>query len=230
MGGAVAPGDPAGPAGATALTDGPRRSSLLQERSRRTRQALVKAALRLWTERGFERGIEETTAEEIAAAAGVTKGTFYFHFARKEDILRELGWGASAALLRDARAAMASGKPTTEVVHTMVRGLARRVGKVDAVAVRRSVAEFYRGASVRPVDDEHVGFRTSFLEVLAYARERGDLAPTADVDDLASVFGALTLDAILTSSADADLAAVLVRRLDLVLAGAEARARVLAEG
>src|ERR1700710_1277713 len=96
------------------LPEGPRRSALLQERSRRTRRALVKAALRLWSARGYERGIEETTVEEIAAAAGVTKGTFYFHFARKEDILRELGWGASAAVLADARSAMVEDQPTVE--------------------------------------------------------------------------------------------------------------------
>ena len=41
--------------------DGPRRSSLVQERSRRTRQELVNAAVRLWTERGFEHGVESTT-------------------------------------------------------------------------------------------------------------------------------------------------------------------------
>ena len=62
-------------------SDGPRRSSLVQERSRRTRQQLVNAAVKLWTERGFENGVETTTVEEIARAAGVTKGTFYFHFA-----------------------------------------------------------------------------------------------------------------------------------------------------
>src|SRR6185369_9527256 len=55
-----------------------RRAALLQERSRHTRRELVRAALALWNERGFERGVEETTVEEIARAAGVTKGTFYF--------------------------------------------------------------------------------------------------------------------------------------------------------
>ena len=71
----------------------PRRSGLVQERSRRTRQDLVDAALRLWTERGFEHGVADTTVEEIVREAGVTKGTFYFHFAHKEDILLELGLG-----------------------------------------------------------------------------------------------------------------------------------------
>src|SRR5205807_10188546 len=70
-----------------AAPSGPRRSALLQERSRNTRRQLVRTALALWDERGFEKGVEDTTVEEIARAAGVTKGTFYFHFAHKEDIL-----------------------------------------------------------------------------------------------------------------------------------------------
>jgi len=77
--------DPAVNGAGTANGDagsGPRRSALLQERSRHTRRELVRAALALWNERGFERGVEETTVEEIARAAGVTKGTFYFHFAQ----------------------------------------------------------------------------------------------------------------------------------------------------
>ena len=78
--------------------DGPRRSSLVQERSRRTRQELVNAAVKLWTERGFEHGVENTTVEEIARAAGVTKGTFYFHFAHKEDVLLEMSLTTSDAV------------------------------------------------------------------------------------------------------------------------------------
>jgi AcrR family transcriptional regulator len=207
--------------------DGPRRSALSQERSRRTRGALVRAALQLWTARGFERGIEETTAEEIARAAGVTKGTFYFHFARKEDILRELGWGASAALLKDARAAMEEGCPTDEVLETMLRGLARRVDKIDPVAVRRSVAEFYRGTSLGPAEDGHVGFQASFVEVLVYAQARGDVPAPADTAELASVLAAVVLDGILRWCVDRDddLPSRLVSRAELVLAGAAALAR-----
>ncbi len=69
---------------------GPKRSLLAQGRSRDTRQAIIKAALELWSERGYDTGIDDTTAEEIAARAGVAKATFYFHFARKDDILLAL--------------------------------------------------------------------------------------------------------------------------------------------
>src|SRR3546814_3309226 len=55
---------------------GPRRAALRQSRSQDTRRRLIRAALELWNERGFERAVDETTAEEIARAAGVSKGTF----------------------------------------------------------------------------------------------------------------------------------------------------------
>jgi AcrR family transcriptional regulator len=58
--------------------------------------------MRLWTERGFETGIEDTTIDEIVAAAGVTKGTFSFHFAHKEEILLELGYQTATLLSEEA--------------------------------------------------------------------------------------------------------------------------------
>src|SRR6202034_325826 len=87
-----------------------RRSGLHQERSRQTRQRLVRAALELWTERGFESGVEDTTVEEIVGAAGVTKGTFYFHFARKEEILLEMGWDTAAVVNEEARRCLKAGR------------------------------------------------------------------------------------------------------------------------
>ena len=51
-----------------------------------TRALLVDAALRVFAEHGYE----EATVEDIAAAAGYSKGAYYFHFASKEDIFLEL--------------------------------------------------------------------------------------------------------------------------------------------
>ena len=109
---------------------GPRRSALLQERSRHTRRQLVRAAITLWTDRGFESGIEDTTVEEIAREAGVTKGTFYFHFAHKEDILLEIGWATAEAMLTEAEGAMRRGRTTSQVVDGILSSLARRIARV----------------------------------------------------------------------------------------------------
>jgi len=52
-------------------------------RSERTREALRRAA----AVRFLAQGVEETTAEQIAADAGVSLRTFYRHFASKHDLL-----------------------------------------------------------------------------------------------------------------------------------------------
>src|SRR6266404_1683112 len=56
-------------------------------RSERTRAAIREAANDLFL-RG---GVDRTTVDAICAAAGVSKGTFYLYFHRKEDLLLEYG-------------------------------------------------------------------------------------------------------------------------------------------
>lgn len=82
----------------------PRRSGLAQSRSRDTRRKLIHAALDMWNERGFEEAFEATTVAEIARAAGVSKGIFYFHFANKQEILLEVAWGTSRKMIEEADA------------------------------------------------------------------------------------------------------------------------------
>lgn len=54
-----------------------------QERSRRTREKIIEAAIQLFEERGFEK----TTSNDIAAAAGVSIGSFYAYFTDKRKLL-----------------------------------------------------------------------------------------------------------------------------------------------
>ena len=71
-------------------------------RSERTREALRQAAM----VRFLAQGVEDTSAEQIAADAGVSLRTFYRHFSSKHDLLfadyTGLHW-FRAALDRSAR-------------------------------------------------------------------------------------------------------------------------------
>jgi AcrR family transcriptional regulator len=203
---------------------GPRRSGLVQERSRRTRRALVDAALALWTERGFDDGIDETTVEEIAHAAGVTKGTFYFHFAHKEDILLEIGWGTAAAMFKEATKYLADELPVQEALDKLLTTLARRIAAGPRAAVGRTIAEFYRGPArgVDPAaDGTHFGFQRSFAMLISHAQETGQLPPEPDARLLAEMLFSLTMGAITAWVVDesSDLAVELRSRAVLLLAG-----------
>lgn len=57
-----------------------------ERRGDRTRARLVEAGLEEFREHGFERA----SIARIAKAAGLSRPSFYFHFPKKEDLLREL--------------------------------------------------------------------------------------------------------------------------------------------
>jgi len=56
-----------------------------EQRSQETRANIRRAAGKLI----LTKGLANTTVNEIAAAAGVSKGTFYLHFKSKEDLILE---------------------------------------------------------------------------------------------------------------------------------------------
>jgi AcrR family transcriptional regulator len=208
-------------------SSGPRRTGLVQERARRTRQALVNAALQLWTERGFEQGIEETTVDEIVQLAGVTKGTFYFHFAHKEDILLEVGWGTSEALFKDATKALADDRTIDEVLARLLTSLARRVSASPRAVVARTLAEFYRRpdrASTADTGREHYGFQRAYSVILFHAQETGQLPSEADARMLGDMLSSLTVGAIFAwiTGQKSDLGAALRYCGEVLLGGVRA--------
>lgn len=216
------------PAMARPQTDSstPRRSGLLQARSRDTRRTLIRTALELWAERGFEAAFEETTAEEIARAAGVSKGTFYFHFAHKEDILLEMPWATAEIMLEEAEGAMQRGEATLELVEQLMTSLGRRVSRAPRAAVLRVTGHLSRLTPGGTLPDEPRGFGQAFHAVLRYGTDRGDLPAEVDVDELASLLQAATMDALVrwaaTTQSSTALRAALCRRADVILRGATA--------
>jgi len=197
-----------------------RRSGLLQERSRQTRQRLVRAALELWTARGFETGIKETTVEEIVQRAGFTKGTFYFHFARKEEILLEMGWDTASVSFAEAKRCEKSDRGLDASLVRVMGVLARHVRAAPPAAVRRAVIEFRKTPLAQLDRSGRVNFIDAFAVVLTRAQEVGEVPPTTDVWEIAQMLQAVVMDSIIDWTVDhSDLAAVLRRRANLLVTG-----------
>jgi AcrR family transcriptional regulator len=202
-------------------SDGPRRSSLVQERSRRTRQQLVNAAVRLWTERGFENGVETTTVEEIARAAGVTKGTFYFHFAHKEDVLLEMSIRTGDASNEVARRAAEAGATIDKILEVSFTEMARRTEGLPRAAIARTIQEFYK----YPTRARELSMSHRFWpDEIAKAQARGELPSEIDPEDLSDMVNALMITAIegWVHGAHDSLGPELIYRTRVLLAGVRA--------
>lgn len=80
-----------------------------------TKEKLLKAGKQLIC----EKGLAGTAIEEITEAAGVSKGTFYTHFKRKEDIVFELSKSMFGEILGQAKAFEGDfiGKLTFYMIH-----------------------------------------------------------------------------------------------------------------
>jgi len=102
-------------------------------RSERTREALRRAAL----VRFLAQGVEGTSAEQIAADAGVSVRTFYRHFTSKHDLLFA-DYDAGLHWFRSALAARPDDEPITESVRVAVLAFPYDVQAVTQIAVMRS--------------------------------------------------------------------------------------------
>jgi AcrR family transcriptional regulator len=101
-------------------------------RSQRTREALRRAA----QVRFLAQGVEDTSAEEIAADAGVTLRTFYRHFTSKHDLLFE-DYDASLAWFRLALESRPDEETVTQAVLAAINSFPfERDSMYDIAALR----------------------------------------------------------------------------------------------
>ncbi len=102
-------------------------------RSERTREALRRAAM----VRFLAQGVEETTAEQIAADAGVSVRTFYRHFPSKHDLLFA-DYDAGLQWFRRALTDRPSDEPVVESVQAAIFAFPYDVEAVSQIARLRS--------------------------------------------------------------------------------------------
>ena len=160
-------------------------------RSERTREALRQAAL----VRFLAQGVEDTSAEQIAADAGVTLRTFYRHFSSKHDLLfadyTGLNWFRSALNDRPA------GESIVDSVQAAIFAFPYDVDAVAKIAALRD-HEIDPGRILRHIRD----VQADFADAIATQLQRRSCPPAPRPDDrvrfavtarsiAAGVFGAM---------------------------------------
>ena len=179
--------------------------------------------MKLWSTNGFDT-FETTTANEIAAAAGVSKGTFYFHFANREEVLLEMGLDTAQSMQEVADAGFRRQVPTLDVLEQVVDAYAKRIAKAPRGATYRIASMWPNTASTLTTR----GIGVVMERLLHHGVSRRELPPDLEVARVAALLRVALLDAISRWAAGTEPAAELRRSLsfvtDVVLRGATARA------
>ncbi len=111
-------------------------NNLRARKKEKTRRALSRHALRLFADRGFE----ETTVDEIAAAAGVSRRTFFRYFASKEAVIFA-DHEAHLGMFRASCAGRRPGESGFDAISRACLDLARVYEKERADLVRHRIID-----------------------------------------------------------------------------------------
>lgn len=198
-----------------------RRSSLSQERSVRSREALVEAATDLWSEEGFD----AVKVEHICERAGLSKGLFYFYFGSKDDLLVELLLLDADEVAVAVRRAIDAGEPVESVVQKAVAVMVRRAQKRPQHLLARGVAEWFAALERHSaMTVGHEPLDATLAAAFAHGQARGEVTDDYSADELGGVLAVALLRAELEWATSASRQPSLVKRLwgraELILRGA----------
>nr|HEX4318572.1 TetR/AcrR family transcriptional regulator [Kofleriaceae bacterium] len=149
------------------------------------REAITRAALELFVERGFF----GTAVPEIADRAGVGAGTIYRYFASKEALVNELYREQKMWFGHHVVDHFPSGLPTRELFKTMWNRMAKFACENPQAFVFMELHHHarYLDADSRALEQRMLDL---FITIIASAQKRGDLKPATPRLLIGMVMGA----------------------------------------
>ncbi len=146
------------------------------------REAIVEAAIDCF----FERGYNGTSVQDVVERAGVTKGAFYHHFAKKEDLLLHIHDRFMDQQMHALEAGIAGNLPPQEALTLLIEEIV-----VSAADFQREYVIFFeqrRNLSGEPFDRVRAK-RDEYEQLLVQTIEggiaRGDLRDVPSTQVLA---------------------------------------------
>jgi AcrR family transcriptional regulator len=148
------------------------------EKAEETRRRIVGAAAELFAEHGYA----ATSLSDVIAAAGSTKGGFYFHFASKADLGLAVAADAREQFAAEVLDATGEHARASDQLVAMVRAIATHAkAKPTASGIGRLCLELREEPQIALADiDPYGGWVHRVWELLERAQREGDLDPTID--------------------------------------------------
>jgi AcrR family transcriptional regulator len=165
---------------ASAVAEPPTRS-VREARRLETRSRLFDAALAEIS----RRGIAAADVSAIAAAAGVVRGTFYFHFPTKEHVLIEVERNEETRIVSELGEV---GGDLASVLLRLVDHVLDAERRLGAVVFRDMLGLHF--SSTRPVEDELAQHPLAefLVDLFGRAQDAGDVSSDADAQELGLFF------------------------------------------
>jgi AcrR family transcriptional regulator len=211
----------------------PSTTPALRQRRKETRpQELLDAALTLFVEKGFA----ATRSEEVAHAAGVSKGTLYLYYPSKEELFKAVVRQNLSNLIAEGQElAAAYTGPTSELLVELMNIWWQRFGNTPAAGIHKVVlsevrnfpelAQFYSDEVIAPADRLFSGAvqrgidRGEFRDLPVHDVAHALMAPMIFMALHQHSFGACPVH----DSMQIDPTSVLQTQLEIILRGLEVR-------
>ncbi|MCV7429862.1 TetR/AcrR family transcriptional regulator [Mycobacterium montefiorense] len=166
-------------------------------------------------------GLAGTDVATIAAATGVARGTFYFHFPTKEHVLAELERTEEARIV--AKLAKASRpRDLTSMLTQLVRQVLAAEERLGPVVFRDMLGLHF--SPTRPIEDETAEHPLAefVIGAIGEAQAARGISRDADAGELGVIFMTGLFALLATSGASKSRAALLDRYVKTIIKGMEA--------
>ena len=184
---------------------------------RERKKAATKERLYLEAVDLFRRkGVAATTIDDIAAAAEVSKGTFFNYFPTKEAVLHYFGEQQSLAVAAEIMDALQDAKlDTRQKLRLLFRALAKNV-EANRNATRMVVFEVMKSPTELAREPYRALFKQTVAALMAEGQARNEVRATINADLAASALVGVYFQQIFEWCA-ADKPYSLTKRLDQML-------------
>jgi AcrR family transcriptional regulator len=156
------------------------------EMSAQTQALLLAAAVKLISSQGYQ----QTSLQQIAAEAGLTKGALYHHFRTKEEVLRRIHDEMMTEVIAASRPVMDAGAGAEETLREMIRvhlHVIETHGEAIGVFLRERRA--FGPENWSELKKQRDEIENMFVQIIAEGQRRGEFALDGDPRLLA--FGVL---------------------------------------
>lgn len=169
-------------------------------------------------------GLASTDVAAIAAAVGVARGTFYFHFPTKEHVLVELERAEEVRIAAKLATKKAGPADLLSLLKLLVREVLDSEQRLGPVVFRDMLGLHF--SATRPVEDELAEHPLASFVIAAIteAQAAGRVSRDADAGELGVIFMSGLFALLATSiSASRGRTALINRYVKTIVSGMEAR-------